>query len=168
MTGPVESRKHGVLIGLAFSLLVLLCLGFFLVPAFIIQPFRLQTPSALALAMAVKQVAPVWGVVAAGAALLLAFVLWRRVSTWKKVLLVLGICLAAAATWMARVDYFEWMFHPVITAGFESAESSKLDPAQMVMTVRFGDDARAYPIRAMAYHHVFNDVVGGVPIAVTY
>jgi hypothetical protein len=43
-----------------------------------------------------------------------------------------------------------------------------LDAAEMVMAVRFGNDARAYPIVQMAYHHVFNDEVGGTPIVVTY
>jgi hypothetical protein len=95
-------------------------------------------------------------------------VLWRRISAWKKVPLVLGVCLASAAAVMARVDYFEWMFHPVAAPGFESAAAVKLDPSQMVMAVRFGSDSRAYPIRAMAYHHVVNDTVGGIPIAVTY
>ena len=69
---------------------------------------------------------------------------------------------------MSRVDYFEWMFHPVPVPGFEVGDQSKLDSSEMVMSVRFGSDARAYPIRAMAYHHVVNDVVGGVPVAVTY
>jgi Protein of unknown function (DUF3179) len=38
----------------------------------------------------------------------------------------------------------------------------------MIMSVRFGDEARAYPISQMAYHHIFNDVVDGIPIAITY
>jgi hypothetical protein len=38
----------------------------------------------------------------------------------------------------------------------------------MILAVRYSNDARAYPIREMAYHHILNDVVGGVPIAVTY
>ena len=69
---------------------------------------------------------------------------------------------------MARLNYFEWMFHPVDSAQFETASASKLDKSEMILAVRFGDDARAYPIREMAYHHVLNDVVGGVPVAVTY
>jgi hypothetical protein len=104
----------------------------------------------------------------AAAALFLVLVLWRRISAWKKVPLVLGVCLASAAAVMARVDYFEWMFHPVAAPGFDSVAAVKLDPSQMVMAVRFGSDARAYPIRAMAYHHVVNDTVGGIPIAVAY
>jgi hypothetical protein len=118
--------------------------------------------------MAVRQQAPLWSMLTATAALLLAILLWRRTPAWKKVLLVLGVCLATAAGAMARVDYFEWMFHPVAAPGFESAAAFQLDPSQMVMAVRFGSDARAYPIRAMAYHHVVNDTVGGIPIAVAY
>jgi hypothetical protein len=69
---------------------------------------------------------------------------------------------------MSRMNYFEWMFHPIVSPGFTSSSSAKLDAAEMVMAVRFGNDARAYPIAQMAYHHVFNDEVGGTPIVVTY
>lgn len=170
MTTTAQNRmkKNNLVPGLLFTLLVLTSVGLFFIPAFIIRPFRPQTPDALSLAMAVRQQAPVWSLVTAAAALLLAFVLWRRISAWKKAPLVLGLCLVSTAAVMARVDYFEWMFHPVAAPGFESAASVKLDPAQMVMAVRFGSDARAYPIRAMAYHHVVNDIVGGIPIVVTY
>jgi hypothetical protein len=69
---------------------------------------------------------------------------------------------------MSRLNYFEWMFHPVESAKFDSEAASKLAADEMILAVRYGSDARAYPIREMAYHHVLNDVVGGVPIAVTY
>jgi hypothetical protein len=153
---------------LAFTVLVLITIALFLVPAIIIQPFKLQTPGALKLAMAVRHHAPWMTLVTMGVALGLAVGLWRRVSVWKRIPLVLGLIVACAAAVMARIDYFEWMFHPVTAPGFESAAAVKLDPSQMVMAVRFGNDAHAYPIRAMAYHHVLNDMVGGVPITVTY
>jgi hypothetical protein len=60
------------------------------------------------------------------------------------------------------------MFHPISAAQFDKETVSKLEPAEMVLAVRFGDDARAYPIREMAYHHILNDTANGVPIAVTY
>jgi uncharacterized protein DUF3179 len=116
----------------------------------------------------VRSLAP-WGTLATGVvALLIALRFWPRASHWKRAGLGLGLCLAAAAAVMTRVDYFEWMFHPVAAPGFQSVQQAKLDPGEMVMAVRFGNDARAYPIRAMAYHHVVNDVVSGVPVAVTY
>lgn len=37
-----------------------------------------------------------------------------------------------------------------------------------VLGVEVGGDARAYPLRMLEYHQIVNDVVGGVPIAVTY
>jgi hypothetical protein len=151
-----------------FTGLVVIGLALFLVPAFIIQPFRFESPRGLILAMTVRQQAPLWTLLAAGAAFVVALLLWWRIPRWKKAALVAGLCLATAAAVMARVDYFEWMFHPVPVAGFDSAGSSKVNPSEMVMAVKFNGDRRAYPIFEMAYHHVLNDVVGGVPIAVTY
>jgi hypothetical protein len=37
-----------------------------------------------------------------------------------------------------------------------------------VFGVVVGGQARAYPIAMIAYHHVVNDVIRGIPIAVTY
>ena len=77
-------------------------------------------------------------------------------------------CWWRSRTIMARLNYFEWMFHPVESVQFDAASGSKLGDGEMILALRFGSDARAYPIREMAYHHIVNDVVGGVPVAVTY
>jgi len=142
--------------------------GLFFVPAFVIRPFRHQAPRALMIAMALRQRAPLGTLIAALACFSLAFVLWRAVGLWRKALLVLALLPVTFATVMARLNYFEWMFHPVDSARFEAESASKLDKGEMILTVTFGADARAYPIREMAYHHILNDVVGGVPVAVTY
>ena len=76
--------------------------------------------------------------------------------------------LVAISTVMARVNYFEWMFHPVRSPQFQAEAQSKLDGAEVIMAVRLGNDARAYPISEMAYHHIVNDTIGTVPVAVTY
>ena len=140
----------------------------FFVPAFIIRPFRYQAPRALWIALALRQRAPLGTLIAGLACLLLAFLLWRNSSTWRRVVLASAVALVVFSATMARMNYFEWMFHPVNHAQFDAAAQSKLDAKEMIMAVRFGDDARAYPISQMAYHHVLNDVVGGVPVAVTY
>ena len=163
-----RTRQGNVIAGLLFFLLVVAALALFFIPAVIIRPFAYQSPRALLVAVAVRQASPLWTLLAVAAALLLAAVLWTRVSLWKKILLVLGVVLAAGSATMARLDYFEWMFHPIGAAGFEAASQTKLDPAEMVLSVSFGGDSRAYPIRAMAYHHILNDTVGGIPVAVTY
>jgi hypothetical protein len=151
-----------------FAGLVFWGTALFVVPAYMVRPFTYQSPRALAFALGLKQEAPFWTAFAALLSALLLILLWRRVSTWWKPVLALGILLLSASAVMARLNYFEWMFHPVASPGFAPAAQAKLDNREMVLAVRFGADARAYPIREMAYHHVVNDVVAGVPVAITY
>ncbi len=50
-----------------------------------------------------------------------------------------------------------------------AAEEARLDAREPVLTYEHeGEAARAYPIRHLMWHEIVNDVVGGVPIAVTY
>lgn len=142
--------------------------GFFFFPFFIIRPFRHQSPSALALAMALRQRAP-WATLAAALlCLVLLLLLWQTSDRWRKVLLTFVMLVVACSAVMSRLNHFEWMFHPIDAPQFESASASKLENGEMILAVRYGADARAYPIREMAYHHILNDVVAGVPVAVTY
>jgi len=161
-------RRASRWIWVGFTVCAIAAVGLFFVPAFIIRPFRYQAPHALLLAMALRQRAPLGTLIAGLACLLFAFALWRTVGRWRKTLLAFTLLVVAFSAIMARQDYFEWMFHPISGAQFIAQAESKLDPKEMVMAVRFDSDARAYPISQMAYHHVLNDVAGGVPIAVTY
>ncbi len=153
---------------LIFLLSALAGIGLFFVPAFIIRPFHHQTASALALAMNLRQHAP-WGtLIAAIVCVLFTLVLWQADNLRRKIFLSAILLLVVFSAVMSRLNYFEWMFHPVDSPQFESEAASKLDTGEMILAVRFGADARAYPIREMAYHHILNDVVNGEPIAVTY
>ena len=163
-----SQRRSSPWLWTAFSVCALAAIALFFVPAFIIRPFRHQSPHALFLAVALRQRAPLDSLLAAVAALILAFALWRTVTHWRKALLALTLLLVTISAVMARMNYFEWMFHPIAAPGFETEAQSKLDAGEMIMAVRLGSDARAYPISEMAYHHILNDVVNRVPIAVTY
>ena len=163
-----SDRPRRPLSWLLFLLSGLTAIALFSVPAFIIWPFRHQTPSALTLAMVVRQRAP-WGtLVALAVCLLFAVVLWQSASLLRKIVIGSVVFLAALSTVMSHLNYFEWMFHPIDNPQFVAEAASKLAAGEMILAVRFGSDARAYPISQMAYHHVLNDVVGDVPIAVTY
>jgi hypothetical protein len=152
----------------AYSLFAIGGSALFFIPAFIIRPFRHQSPRALLLAMTLRQRAPLGTLIAALACFVLALVLWETASRWRKSLLILTMLLVTFSAVMVRLNYFEWMFHPIDGAQFVALADSKLDAKEMIMAVRIGTEARAYPISQMAYHHVLNDVVAGVPIAVTY
>lgn len=163
-----EPRWRTGTLWIALAVFALAGFGAFMFPAFIIRPFAHQNLRALLWAMAIRQRAPIVSLICALVCFLLIALLWRSTARWRKTFLVIPAILVAFSTVMARLNYFEWMFHPVDGAKFESESSSKLDAKEMILAVRYGTDVRAYPIREMAYHHILNDVVGRVPIAVTY
>lgn len=141
-----------------------------IVPAWIIQPFKPQTPRGLALSYTMRRCAPM-----ATAAMLLVSVilisfLWRRSRRWLvKIGLLLVLMPLIAATWFARQNHFEWMFHPLSHSAYAKVgDASFISDSDMVLAVNNNGEVAAYPVRLMAYHHVVQDVVGGTPIAATY
>ena len=161
------SRPNALYFSL-FGITVIAGVALFMFPAYVIQPFKFQSAKALTAALTVRTFAPLGTAVALVVAVLLAFFLLPRTSKFGRGMVVAGMVLVGAAAVMARMNYFEWMFHPVPSPGFEAAAKSKLADSEMVLTVSYNGQARAYPIREMAYHHILNDEVGGVPVAVTY
>jgi len=66
----------------------------------------------------------------------------------------------------ALVDPTAWTLAQAEAAS--AARSKFLVPADRVIGVVAGGEARAYPLRLLVWHEVANDTLGGVPIAVTY
>jgi hypothetical protein len=46
--------------------------------------------------------------------------------------------------------------------------ASYLQPGDLVFGVAINGDVRAYPLRIMDWHEMFNDVIGGVPLSLAY
>lgn len=51
---------------------------------------------------------------------------------------------------------------------FHSANASPYPPEQLVIGLEINGDARAYSVPLLSRHEIVNDVVGGVPVAVTW
>jgi len=49
-----------------------------------------------------------------------------------------------------------------------SGDVHDLAPPEPVISVLIDDEARAYPLRIMIWHEIVNDIVGGIPIAITW
>ncbi|MBF9050212.1 DUF3179 domain-containing protein [Roseobacter sp. HKCCD9010] len=49
-----------------------------------------------------------------------------------------------------------------------AAEAEYMRPDDLVFGVSINGDARAYPLRIMGWHEMFNEVIGGVPVALAY
>jgi hypothetical protein len=153
--------------GVSLFLLVVIAAALVVLPAWILNPFAPETPRGLAVAYAARRLAPFTTIVLFALGLWLASRLWR--TWWRKTLIVLAMGLLAATVWLSRQNHFEWMFAPVQKAAYADAgDASFIDHDDMVLAVRIGNDAAAYPVRQLAYHHIVHDVVGGTPVAVTY
>jgi hypothetical protein len=60
------------------------------------------------------------------------------------------------------------MFKQPRTITFLNAEKSKVDSKKLVLGVFLNNQAKAYPIEVIGYHHQVRDTLGGEPIMITY
>jgi hypothetical protein len=165
----LKSRPRRRMAGIVLFLLMLAALALVVVPVWLIRPFVPQTPRGLAVAFALRQWAPPATLLLLLAGLALAAALWRGGRWWSRALAVLALVPLLAAAWLARFNVYEKMFSPLGHARFATeAEASWVEEGDPVLAVTQGGEAAAYPIRQLAYHHIVQDVVGGVPVAATY
>ena len=150
--------------------ITLVALAAVLVPALLIQPFKLQTPERLRLSYTLRHWSPTLTLVALAGALLIAIPLWNRTrGWWRRAFLICLFVPLLLATWFARQNHFEWMFKPLPNASFAKVnDAGFVSDRDMVLAVEINGDAAAYPVRQIAYHHVVQDTIGGIPVLVTY
>jgi drug/metabolite transporter (DMT)-like permease len=142
------------------------CLAY---PVYVIRPFRHQGPRELLLALAVIRVRqPIVLVCAVLALAALAWYWHLQSQRWRRIVAVTGALFVCTFAVLSHVNLYELMFHPAGHPEFAAAQQVKLDADEMVIAVKLGEDARAYPIRSISYHHVINDVLGHEPIVATY
>lgn len=60
------------------------------------------------------------------------------------------------------------MFKQPQNVVFLNAEQNKVDKQKLVLGVLLNEQARAYPIEIIGYHHQVRDTIGGEPIMITY
>jgi Protein of unknown function (DUF3179) len=151
------------------ALLALASLACFAYPLYVIWPFRHQGATQLRIALFVLRIGPWLSVLCALACLAIVIVAWKRSHGWKgRAAAVLCLIVAVWGAVLARFNLYEQMFHPIRAPQFEAANQARVDGKDFVLAVRVNGVSRAYPIRQIAYHHIVNDTVGGVPLVATY
>jgi hypothetical protein len=139
------------------------------IPVFLVMPFKAQSESGLALSYALRRWAPMVTMIALVMGWVLGASLALGSAGWRRTLPALPVVLVTASAWFARQNHFEWMFAPLPNAGYVRApEAGFVKPDDLVLGVMVNGEAVAYPVNQLAYHHVINDEVGGVPIVATY
>jgi len=170
MTNSNSSFPSRKLAWLTLVVITVATLVIVLLPVWIIQPFSPQSQRGLEWSYAMKRWSPILTLIAVAVALILVVRLWRSSRRWwLKAILIIVFLPVLAATWLARQNHFEWMFNPLPNAAYAKAsEAGFVADTDIVMAIEVSEDAAAYPIRQMAYHHIVEDVVGGTPIVATY
>ncbi len=64
-----------------------------------------------------------------------------------------------------QVDGIPALDNPALIGG---SEADYLKGSDLVFGVEINGDARAYPLRIMGWHEMFNDVIGGTPVSLAY
>ena len=165
-----DTRIMSRLIWPALVGLLLCSIAFVAVSVFLIQPFRPQTQRALEISYLLRVWSPLATVTILLAALALTIWKWKQAHRWwRKTLLVILLLLLIVPAWFARQNHFEWMFNPLHNSSYvKAADAGFVRDSDMVLAIKINNEAVAYPVRLMAYHHVVSDTVGGTPICATY
>ena len=160
--------KHGAAILIPAAVVALIALV--VVPLAIDQPFGAQTPRIMALAFTMRRWSPFISLAASALVVVFAVSRWRQTRrVVVKTALAAAVAFSLGAVWLARQNPFEWMFNPMAQARYVPArDASFVTDADLVLAVTLDQDAAAYPIRQLAYHHLVNDRIGGMPAVVTY
>jgi hypothetical protein len=108
--------------------------------------------------------------ITAAAVAMVFTLIWKNAKRWYRAApVIIPLSIIFVFAWFARQNHFEWMFNPLETARFARiSETDFVTDDEMVLAVKIGDDAVAFPVRQMAYHHVVQETVGGTPITATY
>jgi hypothetical protein len=164
-----KTRNSRRLAWVALLVVIVCAVAIVAAPVWIIQPFKAQTNRGIAVSYALRRWSPALTIGALIVSFLLVAWLWRGTRWFAKTALVVLLLPVFAATWFARQNHFEWMFNPLTRSAYaQTNDVSFVNNSDMVLAVENNGDAAAYPVRLMAYHHVVPDVVGGIPIVVTY
>ncbi|MEM9045206.1 MAG: DUF3179 domain-containing protein [Pseudomonadota bacterium] len=66
-----------------------------------------------------------------------------------------------------RKDGIPSLDNPIVVDA-DAEQADYLIDSDLVFGVSINGDTRAYPLRIMGWHEMFNDVIGGVPVAMAY
>lgn len=140
------------------------------IPVYVIQPFAPQTERGIEISYFLRSWSPIFTIVSAIIGVILSIVIWRNSKRWFTNLpLILPLALIGFSAWFAQQNHFLWMFNPLANSSYATvSQADFIKDDEMVLAVKINNEAVAYPVLQMAYHHIVADVIGGQPITATY
>ena len=93
----------------------------------------------------------------------------RNGKWWQKTLIVATLLLYGVIVYAFNFKFLaDKMFYQPKEKLFAGGTADTTNKDKLVIGVAIGNDAKAYPIEIIGYHHQVKDTVGGKPIMVTY
>jgi hypothetical protein len=138
----------------------------FLAPVLVMNPFTRQRRGLLTMTLRLHKAGPIVSAVCAVGAVVAAPMAWASSGSHGALGISLAVALLGAS--LTRLNVFEIVFRPYGAPDFVTADAIALDSEAMVMSFSTGGETHAYPVGAMGYHHIVNDMVGGSRVAATY
>jgi hypothetical protein len=138
----------------------------FLTPVLVMNPFTTQRKDLLRMTLRLHRIGPIVSAFCAIIAAAAAALGWN--GPYSREALGISLAVAVLGAVLTRVNIFEVVFRPYGAPAFVAADAIALDQDAMVMSFAMAGENHAYPVGAMGYHHIVNDVVGGAPVAATY
>ncbi|MBK9981920.1 MAG: DUF3179 domain-containing protein [Saprospiraceae bacterium] len=92
-------------------------------------------------------------------------------SSWKrsKILVLISFALIGVVAYMVNFKMVaDHMFYQPKQLTLLNASANKVDNDKLIIGVEYNNEARAYPIQFLGFHHQVRDSIGGRPIMVTY
>jgi hypothetical protein len=161
----MRARWWAVLLGLDV-LLSLLVVG---IPLYLIRPFVAQTEQGVAVSYVLRAWGPLLTIALLVAGLVCVVQLWKDGRIVRRLGLVVATLFLSGMVAAARWSPEESFFGPLPEPGFiEAGRAAHVEPAEMVLGITVGGRSKAYPVPILAYHHLVNDHLGGVPLVATY
>ncbi len=140
-----------------------------LAPLYVVLPLTEQSATLLDLSLSVRHVSPLACLLLAATATAWFAIKWRK---WTGRLRTAGVALllvALSGAALTRINIVERIFPPADGAVLaEIARFVDVADTDIVIGVKMGVETRAYPVRFLAHHHMWNDKLGGVPILPNY
>jgi hypothetical protein len=97
------------------------------------------------------------------------------VSLWRKSRVFGKIVISLLVVFYGTIFYFfnyrfeaDKMFYQPSTIRFAGAADNKIAANKLVIGVVINNEAKAYPIQLIGYHHQVRDSFGGTPVMITY
>lgn len=94
---------------------------------------------------------------------------WRTGRTGRKIMLSVLIIFYAVIFYFFNFRFeADKMFYQPKSKIFANAANNKIALDKLVIGVVIGNEAKAYPIQLIGYHHQVRDTIGATPVMITY